>query len=149
MLCAKLAYMCNVAIPILDVANALNANVVQMPLMTKRNTASSHRVLYGVAISNSETIGLYLLSKSWRVNSQSSVAVVKCWIWMEKRNKKKVISETDNCVIFDWPRVLPTKYSNPSISECTSNWIQRHEHRPKASDLSTKSLPLLPNPDQR
>lgn len=64
MLCAKLAYMCNVANPMLDVANALNANVVQMPLMAKRNTASSHNVLYGVAISSNETIGLYLLSKS-------------------------------------------------------------------------------------
>lgn len=64
----------------LDVANALNANVVQMPLMANRNTASSHSVLYGVAISNNETTGLYLLSKSWRVNNQSNVAVVKCWI---------------------------------------------------------------------
>lgn len=62
----------------LDVASALNANVVQMPLMTKRSTESSHKVLYGVAISSNETIGLYLLSKSWRVNNQSNVAVVKC-----------------------------------------------------------------------
>lgn len=64
MLCAKLAYICNVATPMLDAAKALNANVVQMPLMTKRRTASNHSVLYGVAISSNETIGLYLLSKS-------------------------------------------------------------------------------------
>lgn len=64
MLCAKLAYICNVATPMLDTVNALNAKVVQIPLMTKRSTASNHNVLYGVAINSSETIGLYLLSKS-------------------------------------------------------------------------------------
>lgn len=64
MLCAKLAYICNVAKPMLDVANALNANVLQIPLMSNRNTASNHNVLNGVAISSNDTIGLYLLSKS-------------------------------------------------------------------------------------
>lgn len=66
--------------PILQVANAFNANVVHIPVIKNRITASNHKFLYGVATNKSVTIGLNFLSKSCRVNSQSNVAVVKCWI---------------------------------------------------------------------
>lgn len=92
---ARLAYMCNVPTPMLDVANALNANDAHIPLMSQRKTPSSQSVLYGVAISNSDTIGLYLLSKSWRVNNQSNVAVVKCWIWVKKTETKVTYGNCD------------------------------------------------------
>lgn len=70
----------------LHVASALNANNDHKPLITVFKTASSHNTLNGVATSNNVTIGLYLLLRSCRVNSQINVDVVKCWIW--KRGKK-------------------------------------------------------------
>lgn len=81
MVWARAAYMCNVITPILHVISALNASNVHNPLMAIFKTASNHKTLNGVAISNNVTIGLYLLFRSWRVNSQINVAVVKCWIW--------------------------------------------------------------------
>lgn len=64
--------------PIVVVASALNANVVQIPVIAKRNTASNQSALYGVEINNNVTNGLYFLSRSCRVKSHSNVAVDKC-----------------------------------------------------------------------
>lgn len=64
MVCAKSAYICNVNTPMLQVANALNANNVHNPLIAVFKTVSNHKTLNGVAINNKVTIGLYLLLRS-------------------------------------------------------------------------------------
>lgn len=66
----------------------------------------------------------------------------------QKQREKFFRDKTEICSI-QWHSCIPKKYLNPSTSECTANWIQRHGPQPKAWDLSTKSLQPLPNPIQR